>query len=71
MQRILHTVFYFIYNIENAPNLLHKSHLIPHFKYLSSRFADVFVQSIEGRCWVDSEDVVGAATTGDTPIASE
>ena len=28
-------------------------------------------QSIEARCWVENEDVVGAAPTGDAPTTSE
>ena len=31
----------------------------------------VFTQSIEARCLVDDEDVVGAAPTGDAPTTSE
>ena len=34
-------------------------------------FAVVFVQSIEARCWVENDDVVGAAPTGDAPTKSE
>ena len=30
-----------------------------------------FAQSIEARCLVESEDVVGAAPTGDAPTTSE
>ena len=37
----------------------------------SSRHAIAFVQSIEARCSVDNEDVVGAAPTGAAPTASE
>ena len=33
--------------------------------------AFVFVQSIEARYYVDNEDVVGAAPTGDAPTTSE
>ena len=36
-----------------------------------SRLAVVFAQSIEARCKVESEDVVGAAPTGDALTASE
>ena len=35
------------------------------------RLAVVFAQSIEARCQVGNEDVVGAAQTGDDPTASE
>ena len=31
----------------------------------------VFAQSIEARCLVENEDVVGAAPTGDAPTTSE
>ena len=31
----------------------------------------VFAQSIEARCQVEKEDVVGAAPTGDAPTTSE
>ena len=31
----------------------------------------VFAQSIEARCSVENEDVVGAAPTGDAPTTSE
>ena len=35
-----------------------------------SRLAVVFAQSIEARCQVEDEDVVGAALTGDAPTTS-
>ena len=34
-------------------------------------FAVVFVRYTEARCWVENEDVVGAAPTGDDPTTSE
>ena len=40
-------------------------------KCFLSRLAVVFAQSIEARCSVENEDVVGAAPTGDTPTTSE
>ena len=40
-------------------------------KCFSSRLAVVFAQSIEAKCWVENEDVVGAAPTGDAPTTSE
>ena len=40
-------------------------------KYFSSRLAVVFVQSIEARCQVENEDVVGAVPTGHAPTTSE
>ena len=40
-------------------------------KCFLSRLADVFTQSIEARCQVENEDVVGTAPTGDAPTASE
>ena len=39
--------------------------------FLSFRSSVVFAQSIEARCWVENEDVVGAAPTGDAPATSE
>ena len=38
---------------------------------VSSRLAVVFTQSIEARCLVRNEDVVGAAPTGDAPTTSD
>ena len=52
-------------------NRWYKVHQISKFKCFSSRFAIVFVQSIEARCDVENEDVVGAAPTGDAPTTSE
>ena len=40
-------------------------------KYFLSPVAVVFAQSIEARCQVENEDVVGAAPTGDAPTTSE
>ena len=40
-------------------------------KLFSSRLADVCAQSSEARCWVENEDVVGAAPTDDAPTTSE
>ena len=54
-----------------SSNLWYKMHHIPHFKWFSSRLTVVFAQSIEVRCWVDHEDVVRAAPTGDTPTTYE
>ena len=45
--------------IESGPGL--------HWYFL----AVVFAQSIEARCWVENEDVVGAAPTGDAPTTCE
>ena len=57
---------------EKVPsNLKYKTHQITKLKYFSSRFAVVFAQSIEARCYVENEDVVGAAPTGDAPTTSE
>ena len=53
-------------------NLWYKAYQILKLKCFSPRLADVFVQSIEARCWVENEDVVGAAPAGDdAPTASE
>ena len=46
-------------------------HQITKLKCFSSRLAVVFSQSIEIRCSVENEDVVGAAPTGDAPTTSE
>ena len=46
-------------------------HQIPELRYFSSRLAIVFALSIEARCSVENEDVVGAAPTGDAPTISE
>ena len=40
-------------------------------KCFSFGLAVVFTQSIEARRWVENEDVVGAAPTGDAPTTSE
>ena len=50
--------------------LLCNTHPIPKHKYFSSRLAVLFAQSIEARCEVENEDVVGAAPTGDAPTTS-
>ena len=49
----------------------YKTHQIPKVKCFSSRLAVVFVQSIETRCWVENEGVVGAVPTGDAPTTGE
>ena len=41
------------------------------FECFLSHHAVAFTQSIVARCWVDNEDVVGAASTGDAPTVSE
>ena len=46
-------------------------HQIPKLKCFSSRFAVVLAQYIEAKFWVENEDVVGAAPTGDAPTTSE
>ena len=46
-------------------------HQTPKLNHFSFRPADVFTQSIEVRCWVENEAVVGAAPTGDAPTTSE
>ena len=40
-------------------------------KCFSSHLVVVFTQSVEVRCYVENEDVVGAAPTGDAPTTSE
>ena len=46
-------------------------HQISKLRCFLSRLSVVFVQSIETRCQVENEDVVGAAPTGDAPTTSE
>ena len=43
----------------------------PKLKCFSCCLAVVFAQSIEAWCWVENEDVVGVAPTGDAPTTSE
>ena len=45
-------------------------HQILKLRCFSYLLAIVFVQYIEARCWVENEDVVGAAPTGDAPTIS-
>ena len=47
--------------INHSFNLVHQ---IPKLKCLSPRLAVVFMQSVEARCKVENEDVVGATPTG-------
>ena len=46
-------------------------HQITKLKCFSPRLAVVFAQSNEASCWVENEDVVGAAPTGGAPTTSE
>ena len=46
-------------------------HQITNFICFSSQLAVVFVQYTEAKCYVENEDVVGAAPTGDAPTTSE
>ena len=43
---------------------------IPKLKHSSSRLAAVFAQSIEVGCYIQNEDVVGAAPTSNAPTTS-
>ena len=52
-------------------NLYYKSHKISKLKCFTFCLAVVFAQSIEARCWVHNEDVVGAAPIADAPTTSE
>ena len=45
-------------------SIWYKMHQIPKLKCLSPRLAVVFMQSVEARCQVENEDVVGATPTG-------
>ena len=42
-----------------------------HLEKFSYCLAAVFAESLEARCQVEDEDVVGAALTGDAPTTSE
>ena len=44
---------------------------IPTLEIFSYCLAAVFAESLEARCQVENEDVVGAAQTGDAPTTSE
>ena len=44
---------------------------IPKLKCFSSQLTVIFAHYIEAKCWVENEDVVGAAPAGDASIASE
>ena len=56
--------------ISDIPSILwYKSHQIS--THFSSHLAGAFAQSIEARCWVENEDVVGAVPTGGAPSTSE
>ena len=46
-------------------------HQNPTLNYFSPRIAVVFAHSIEARCQVENEDVVGAALAGHAPTTSE
>ena len=52
-------------------SLSYKTHLIPTLKRSSCCLVAVFAESLEARCQVENEDVVGAAPTGDAPTTSE
>ena len=52
-------------------SLQYKTHQIPTLKIFSYCLAAVFAESLEGRCSVENEDVVGAAPTDDAPTTSE
>ena len=51
-------------------NLWYKVHQIPRLKCFSSYLAVVIAQSIEARCEIENEDLVGAVLTGDAPTTS-
>ena len=46
-------------------------HQIATLKSFSYCLAAVFAESLEARCQVENEDVVGATPTGDAPTTSE
>ena len=49
----------------------YKTHQITTLKRFSHCLAVFFAESLEARCQVENEDVVGAAPTGDAPTTSE
>ena len=51
--------------------IYYKTHPIPKHKCFSSRLAVVFAQSVDVRCKVENEDLVGAAPTGDATTTYE
>ena len=56
----------------NLPSSLkYKTHQIPTLKIFSYCIAAFVAESLEARCQVENEDVVGAAPTGDAPTTSE
>ena len=59
------------YTLGLPSNLWYKVHQIQKLECFLSRLGVVFAQSIEVRCWVENEDVVGAVLTGDAPTTSE
>ena len=61
------------FQLLNVPSSLeYKTHQIPTLKIFSYCLAAVFfAESLEARCQVENEDVVGAAPTGDAPTTSE
>ena len=46
-------------------------HQIPKLECFSFRLTVVFAQPNEARSYVENEDIVGAAPTGDAPTTSE
>ena len=48
--------------------MTHQSQALKRFSHC---LAAVFAESLEARCQVENEDVVGAAPTGDAPTTSE
>ena len=71
MQKIRRTKCHLIEEQDMPSNLLYKAHQIPKLKCFFSHLAVIFAQSIEARCSVEYEDVVGAALTGDAPTTSK
>ena len=52
-------------------NVWYKVHQIPKLNCFLSRLSIVLAQSIDARCKLENEDVVGAAPTGDAPTTFE
>ena len=52
-------------------SLWYEAHQIPPLKLFFHCLTAVFTESLEARCQVENEDVVGAAPKGDAPTTSE
>ena len=69
--RPVHDIYYALLRVLVPSGLQYKSHQIPTIKRFSYCLVAFFAESLEARCQVENEDVVGAAPTGDAPTTSE